>query len=29
MQEKLNQFERDEFWELVRRPNDQNVIDTK
>ena len=29
MQEKLNQFERDEFWELVRRPNDQNVIGTK
>ena len=29
MQEELNQFERNEFWELVPRPNDQSVIGTK
>ena len=29
MQEELNQFERNEVWELVPRPNDQSVIDTK
>ena len=28
-QEELNQFERNEVWELVLRPNDQSVIDTK
>ena len=28
-QEELNQFERNEVWELVPRPNDQSVIDTK
>ena len=29
MQEKLNQFKRNEVWELVPRPNDQSVIGTK
>ena len=29
MQEELNQFERNEIWELVPRPNDQSVIGTK
>ena len=29
MQEELNQFERNEVWELVPRPNDQRVIGTK
>ena len=29
MQEELNEFERNEFWELAPRPNDQSVIDTK
>ena len=29
MQEELNQFERNEVWELVLRPNDQSVIGTK
>ena len=29
MQEELNQFERNEFWELVPRPNYQSVIGTK
>ena len=29
MQEELNQFERNEVWELVPRPNDQSVIGTK
>ena len=29
MQEELNHFERNEFWELVPRPNDQSVISTK
>ena len=29
MQEELNQFERNEVWELVHRPNDQSVIGTK
>ena len=29
MQEELNQFERNEVWELVSRPNDQSVIGTK
>ena len=29
MQEKLNQFERNEVWELVPRPNNQSVIGIK
>ena len=29
MQEELNQFEINEVWELVPRPNDQSVIGTK
>ena len=29
MQEELNQFERNEVWELVLKSNDQNVIGTK
>ncbi|KAK6162210.1 hypothetical protein DH2020_002051 [Rehmannia glutinosa] len=29
MQEELNQFERNKVWELVQRPNHQNVIGTK
>ena len=29
MQEELNQFERNEVWELVPRLNDQSVIGTK
>ena len=29
MQEELNQFERNEVWELVPRPNDQSAIGTK
>ena len=29
MQEKLNQFERRDVWELVPRPSDQSVIGTK
>ena len=29
MQEELNQFERNEVWELVPRPNDESVIGTK
>ena len=29
MQEELNQFERNEVWELVPRPNDQSVIGIK
>ena len=29
MQEELDQFERNEVWELVPRPNDQSVIGTK
>ena len=29
MQEELNQFERNDVWELVPRPNDQSVIGTK
>ena len=29
MQQELNQFERNEVWELVPRPNDQSVIGTK
>ena len=29
MQEEFNQFERNEVWELVPRPNDQSVIGTK
>ena len=29
MQEEINQFERNEVWELVPRPNDQRVIGTK
>ena len=29
MQEKLNQFEINEVWELVPRPNDPSVIGTK
>jgi hypothetical protein len=28
MQEELNNFERNQVWELVKRPN-TNVIDTK
>ena len=29
MQEELNQFESNEVWELVPRPNNQSVIGTK
>ena len=29
MQEEFNQFERNEVWELVPRPNDQSVIGIK
>ena len=29
MQEELNQFKRNEVWELVPKPNDQSVIGTK
>ena len=29
MQEELNQFERNEVWELVPRPSNQMVIGTK
>ena len=29
MQKELNQLERNEFWELEPRPNDQSVIGTK
>ena len=29
MQEELNQFERNEVWELVPRSNDQSFISTK
>ena len=29
MQEKLNQFERSEIWELVLRPSNQSVIGTR
>ena len=29
MQEKLNQFERSEVWELVPRPSNQSVIGTR
>lgn len=29
MQEKLNQFERNDVWELVPRPSKQIVIGTK
>ena len=29
MQEKLNQFERSEIWELVPRPSNQSVIGTR
>ena len=29
MQEELNQFERNDVWELVPRPSDQSVIGTK
>ena len=29
MQEELNQFERNEVWELVPRPNDRSVIGPK
>ena len=29
MQEELNQFERNDVWELVPRPTDQSVIGTK
>ena len=29
MQEELNQFERNEVWELVPRSNNQSVIGTK
>ena len=29
MQEELNQFKRNEVWELVPRPNNQSVIGTK
>ena len=29
MQEELNQFERSEIWELVRRPQNQSVIGTR
>ena len=29
MQEELNQFVRNDAWELVPRPLDQSIIDTK
>ena len=29
MQDKLNQFERSEVWELVSRPQNQSVIGTR
>ena len=29
MQEELNQFERNQVWELVDRPNDHPIIETK
>ena len=29
MQEELNQFERNQVWELVDRPNDHLIIGTK
>jgi hypothetical protein len=29
MQEELNNFTRNDVWELVERPNDYNVIGTK
>ena len=29
MQEELNQFESNEVWEVIPRPNNQNVIGTK
>ena len=29
MQEELNQFEKNEVWELVLKPNDKSVIGTK
>jgi Reverse transcriptase (RNA-dependent DNA polymerase) len=29
MQEELNQFERNQVWELVPRPNNIAIIDTK
>ena len=29
MQEELNQFERSEVWELVPRPSNQSVIETR
>ena len=29
MQEELNQFERNEVWELVPRPSNQSVIGTR
>lgn len=29
MQEKLNQFKRNDVWYLIERPSDKNVIGTK
>ena len=29
MQEELNQFERNDVWELVLRPTHQSIIETK
>ena len=29
MQEEINQFERNQVWELVDRPNDHPIIGTK
>lgn len=29
MQEDLNQFERNQVWELVPRPNDKHIVGTK
>jgi hypothetical protein len=29
MQKELNNFKRNEVWELVERPNDHNIIGTK
>ena len=29
MQEKLNQFERNNLWKLVHKPEHESVIDTK
>ena len=29
MQEELNQFERNNVWELVHKPEHQSIIDTK